>query len=248
MVNFLIVITGYNCARYVKPCINSVLNQKKGNWLANIVVYNDGSLDETQEILTQYKKIIIIKSNKNMGAAYGRNLCIKKYANPEDVVILLGLDDQLLPNCLNTISEKYKSGAWVTYGNWINQSGNGLPENFELEFNTETHKNRDYRKVRYRSTAPNTFKAFLFNAIPEQDFKINNKWIDTTTESEVMFSCLEMSGEKRIAVIKEPIYLYNQNLINGTQRRLGQAYKNEIYNIIINRPKKELYENIKHIG
>lgn len=246
MLNFLIVITGFNCASFVKPCINSVLNQKKGDWTAFIVVYNDASFDGTQEILTQYKNITILKSNKNIGATYGRNLCIKTYGNPDDVVILLGLDDQLLPNCLNTIADKYKAGAWVTYGNWINQSGNGLPENFELDFDQQTHQNRDYRKVKYRSTAPNTFKTFLFNAIPEQDFKINNKWIDTTTESEVMFSCLEMAGEKRIAVIKEPIYLYNQNLSNGTQRRLGQAYKNEIYNIIINRPKKELYENIKY--
>lgn len=243
MLNFLIVITGYNCARFVKPCINSVLNQKKGDWSAVIVVYNDGSFDETQQILSQYKNITIIKSNKNIGAAYGRNICIKKYGNPNDVVLLLGLDDQLLPNCLNTIAEKYKAGAWVTYGNWINQNGMGLPNDFQLDFDKQTHENRDYRKVKYRSTAPNTFKAFLFNAIPEDDFKINGKWIDTTTESEVMFSCLEMAGQNRIAVIKEPIYLYNQNYYNSSQRRLGQAYKNKIYNIIINRPKKELYEN-----
>jgi hypothetical protein len=84
----------------------------------------------------------------------------------------------------------------------------------------------------------------LFDYIPKEDFKLNGKWIDTTTESELMFSCLEMSGRHRIGVIEKPVYLYNRTLPNGTQKRLGQAYKNEVYAQIIARPKKDLLGNL----
>lgn len=248
MTNFLIIATGFNCAEYVKPCIDSVKNQTPGNWKMQAVFIDDGSTDYTGRNISNnisghaYSRLPIYyyeHFSLNEGAAYRRHQAIKKYSwYGREVVILLGLDDQLLPNALNTIAAQYEAGKWMTYGNWVNQHGFGLPPDFELEFSYATHLTRDYRKATYRSTAPNTFCVELFNRIPESDFMLNGRWLDTTTESEVMFSCLEMCGRDRIGVIKEPIYLYNQNLPNGTQRRLGQGYKNEVYAEIIKRPKK----------
>lgn len=213
-----------------------------------VLAYNDGSTDNTQsEILKHqgmFRKYYFQNAKSNMGAAYRRCQLISLLEyEPEDVIILLGMDDELLPNALERIKQEYDAGKWMTYGNWINQNGVGLPADFDLDFPQEIHDNRDYRKVLYRSTSPNTFKRKLFNKIPIEDFKIGEEWINTTTESELMFSCLEMCGQKRIGVIKDKIYMYNQGIPNSAQRRLGQAYKNQIYNIVINRPKKPLYEN-----
>lgn len=260
---FHIIATGYNCAKYVEKCINSVVAQDYDNWVLSIA--NDASTDDTYqqivihaEIAADHGKRKIIsfheKDGVNKGAAYQRYANIITLSNPEstperylirpdDVIVLLGMDDELLPGALSRIKQEYDKGKWMTYGNWINQHGKGLPDDFELDFPDEIHATRDYRKVKYRSTAPNTFYAKLFFKIPEVDFQINGKWLDTTTESELMFSCLEMCGKDRIGIIREPIYLYNQNLPNGTQRRLGQQYKNEVYAQIAARPKKPLYEN-----
>jgi len=240
-ISFLIVVTGYNCAHFVDKCIRSIQSQTYTNY--RIVVINDGSTDYTLRMLEQYH-IEIINNSTNLGAAYSRYVAIHANAKPDDVILLLGLDDELKPDCLETVVKQYEQGKWMTYGNWIDQHDNGLPENFKLDFDKITHKKRDYRKVTYRSTAPNTFYAKLFFKIPESDFKLNDKWIDTTTESEVMFSCLEMCGEKRIGVIHKYIYLYNRDLPNGTLRRLGLNYKYSIYGQIIKRPRKPLYENI----
>jgi glycosyltransferase involved in cell wall biosynthesis len=249
MVNFLIITTGFNCARYVSPCIDSLIFQTPGNYTKRIVAVNDGSTDLTDFYLNPYsgRHISIIHNQHNCGAAYSRLIAIKKYGRPGDIVVLVGLDDRLLLNALNVIAEKYAAGCWVTYGNWINQNGRGLPPDFDLNFDDETHKSRNYRLVKYRSTAPNTFKIELFNAIPDDEFKLNGKWIDTTTESHLMFSCLEMAGRDRIGVIHEPIYVYNELLPKGTQRRLGQSYKNAVYAEMIKRPKKPLYEYIEHL-
>lgn len=240
---FYIIISGYNCKGLALECYKSLMELNYKNWEAFIT--DDASEDGTYEALVEINKdqrVRLYKNTKNEGAAFNRfvSICYVHYMNPEDVIIFLGLDDRLTPNALDVIKAQYDAGKWMTYGNWVNQHGKGLPKDFDLHFDDDTHANRDYRKVKYRSTAPNTFKKFLFDQIPVEDFKIDGKWIDSTTESEVMFSCLEMSGKGRIGVIEEPIYVYNQNLPNGTLARLGKEHKYKIYDEIIKRPKKNL--------
>lgn len=243
MVKFFIIASGYNCKDLAVDCYQSLLLLKYDNWQA--VLIDDASTDGTdlslQRTYAMYpdERVSMVRNVENMGAACNRLAAINSFKlDKEEVIVFLGLDDRLLPNALDVIKAQYDAGKWMTYGNWINQHGIGLPKDFDLYFDEETHKNRDYRKVKYRSTAPNTFKKFLFDEIPVEDFKIDGKWIDSTTESEVMFSCLEMSGKDRIGVIEEPIYVYNQNLPGGTLARLGADYKYKIYNEIIKRPKK----------
>lgn len=240
--NIHIVATGYNCAKYVQPCVQSVLSQTHPNFHLHLV--NDGSTDETETELNQFEgnpQITVYNFGENRGACYRRFNVIKPLP-PDAIILLLGLDDELFPECLERVLREYKNGKWVTYGNWKNQHGIGLPKDFDLTFDAETHRLRNYRVVKYRSTAPNTFYKFLFDKIPSEQFQLNGKWIDSTTESELMFSCLEMSGESRIGLIRDYIYKYNQNLPNGTLARLGTEYKYSIYNEIIKREKKPLLE------
>ena len=243
MVNFLIVSSGYNCNELAHKCIASVLKQTYKNFTA--VFISDGSSDGTLTLENIPKELhderVWIELNPdNVGAAKRRYDAIKQYADDEEtVVLLLGLDDELMPNCLERIAKEYEQGKWMTYGNWKDQTGWMLPNGF-LNFKEETHNDRSYRKVEFRSTAPNTFKRFLFDRIPPSDFTLNGKWIDSTTESELMFSCLEMCGKERIGVIQEPIYLYNRNLPGGTLKRLGVKYKYDIYAKVIAREKKPL--------
>lgn len=244
MIHIEIVATGFNCERYVERCVRSVFLQKYQHW--NLTLIDDGSKDRTPQYFNRIKdsRISCHRFIDNQGATFRRYNTIKAMSNNQSVVLLLGMDDELLPNCLEVIKRKYESGCWMTYGNWVNQIGRGLPSDFQLEFDDATHASRSYRSVTYRSTAPNTFRKFLFDMIPATDFQINGEWIKTTTESEIMYSCLEMSGEKRIGVIHQPIYLYNQHR-NSVSHRLGQGYKNRIHEIIKSRPKKPLYENIE---
>lgn len=241
----LIIATGYNCEGYAEKCIASVQAQTYQNYEA--VFISDGSTDKTGGMIVQYcdkvkdERLIPKLYSINNGAAKRRYDAIKEYAkDKETVILLLGLDDELMPNCLERIKKEYDNGKWMTYGNWKNQHGKMLPKGF-LNFPDIIHNDRSYRKVQYRSTAPNTFKRFLFDQIPEDDFKINGEWIKSTTESELMFSCLEMCGKHMIGVIEDPIYLYNENLPGGTLKRLGVKYKYDIYNQVIQRPKKPLY-------
>ena len=242
MVNIFVIVTGWNCSGRPKKAYTSLASQTYTNFTALFI--SDGSTDLTSQELEELpkKKWLKCKINvNNLGAARNRYSAIKRH-KPNDVIMFMGMDDVLKPNCLQVIADKYKEGVWMTYGNW--QSQKGHPNHISLVFNKRTHKTRNYRKVSYRSTAPNTFKAFLFNKIPKEDFKLDGKWMRTCTESEVMFSCLEMCGENRIGIISEPIYIYYKYLPNGTLRTQGSGFKREVLKRICKRPKKELVNDI----
>lgn len=239
---FLIVCSGLNCGNNVKKCFTSIVNQTYKNFKA--ILISDGSTDNTADELLKIKnidpRVSVEIYEDNKAAAYRRYFAINNSGiDEETVIVLVGLDDHIFPDALATIKQQYDAGKWMTYGNWINQYGKMLPKGF-LHFDEETHKNRDYRKVLYRSTGLNTFKKFLFDNIPVDDFKMDGKWIDSTTESELMFSCLEMCGKDKIGIIEKAICLYNANLPGGTLRRLGSDYKYKIYDRIVLRPKKDL--------
>lgn len=228
----------------MKSCYESLI--KIGNnyeWEAELI--DDGSTDnlETQKALLNLPKdnrIKITYFKDNLGASHRRFFSIQNAnLSDEDVIILLGLDDQLLPNALIQIDADYSKGVWMTYGNWINQYKQSLTPLF-LRFNDKIHSNRSYRKEKYRSTAPNTFKKFLFDKMSEEDFKFKGEWIKATTESNLMFSCMEMCGKEKIGVITKPIYLYNKGRIDNARSRFGEKYQNEIYADVVSKPKRNL--------
>lgn len=240
--HFFIIATGYNCAEKVKPCIDSVKKQTYKNYTA--VFIDDGSDDATgTEIVNRTQKankLQAVPFFENKGAAFRRYDILKSnLVQPDSVVLLLGLDDELLPNCLERIKQEYDNGAWMTYGNWIGSDGYTLPDGF-LDFPQSIHEMRYYRSVRYRSTAPNTFRAHLFDHFTEDDFKFRGEWIKATTESNLMISLLEMCGQSRIGVIKEPIYLYNIGRVDNARRRFGSAYQDSIYRDVKKRKPREL--------
>ena len=49
-----IVIPVYNAGRYIKRCVDSIIEQTYQNW--EIIAINDGSTDDSLAILNQYKE------------------------------------------------------------------------------------------------------------------------------------------------------------------------------------------------
>lgn len=249
--HFLIIVTGYNCESFVHACYESLVNQTYENWSA--VFISDGSTDNTAKEIATLQGVYKEPFYTNAGAAKRRFDAIRKYGLDDDIVLLLGMDDELRTYALERIVTEYEQGKWMTYGNYAiatqKKIGNRVitkrkaPMNaYTLSFPQETHDARAYRKLSYRSTNPNTFRKFLFNQLSPDDFKVNGEWIKATTESPLMFACLEMCGEGRIGVISDPIYLYRQRGKDNARRRMPEGYQDMVYREIISRPKKELYE------
>lgn len=101
---FSIIIPAYNCEKTIVKCIESVLNQNYD--LYEIVVVNDGSKDNTLEILkkeySDNKKIKILNKS-NSGVSDARNLGIKN--SSFDWILFLDSDDWIEDNSLNYLND-----------------------------------------------------------------------------------------------------------------------------------------------
>lgn len=76
-VSVSVIIPCYNVSKYIKKCLDSILNSTLKN--IEVIVINDGSKDDTLSILKSYKdpRIILI-DKKNEGVACARNDGLKK--------------------------------------------------------------------------------------------------------------------------------------------------------------------------
>lgn len=79
---FSVVIPAYNCADTIERVLDSVLDQTRFDLIDEIIIINDGSKDNTEEVIQNYikiKKCNIIKfiTQKNHGVSYTRNKGIK---------------------------------------------------------------------------------------------------------------------------------------------------------------------------
>ena len=95
-----IILPNYNSSKTIKETISSVLNQTYKNW--ELIIVDDHSDKKTKSILfkfKKFKKIKIFYLNKNKGAAYCRNLAIKK--SKSYYIAYIDSDDLWKKNKLN---------------------------------------------------------------------------------------------------------------------------------------------------
>lgn len=90
-----VIIPCYNHGRYLQQSIESALNQMGVN--TEVIVVNDGSTDNTEDICNQYPSVIKIDTHR-VGLSAARNIGV--YMSTGDFVTFLDADDYLHPNGL----------------------------------------------------------------------------------------------------------------------------------------------------
>ncbi len=98
---FSIIIPTYNRSQTIQRAINSILMQSFKNW--ELIIIDDGSTDNTKEIIQKFKdkRIIYFKLNKNKGVNFARNKGIEKAKG--EWILFLDSDDEYLDNSFNVI-------------------------------------------------------------------------------------------------------------------------------------------------
>ena len=104
-----ILIPTYNREQYIKPCIDSILNQTYKD--INIIIYDDGSTDNTEATIKEYqtthKNIKYIKSKENRGVGFARNILLE--SSTADYIAWQDSDDISSPDriekCLRYITQ-----------------------------------------------------------------------------------------------------------------------------------------------
>ena len=116
------IIPTYNSAQYITIAIESVLKQTYPNY--EIIVIDDGSTDNTFDIIKKFSDQIVYIYKPNGGPASARNLGIKKSSG--EYIAFLDADDYWLPDRLaiqiNYLKEK-PHVALVHSNTWILENG-----------------------------------------------------------------------------------------------------------------------------
>lgn len=112
-----IIIPAYNCADYINRTIDSIFAQTYPRTNLEVIIVNDGSTDETANILSNYEHEFTIIHTKNKGVSAARNEGLK-YSTGE-FIQFLDSDDILLPNKIEEqVNILKENNADVAYGIW----------------------------------------------------------------------------------------------------------------------------------
>lgn len=168
-----VIIPVYNSEKYLKTCLNSLLEQSFQDF--TLIAVDDGSIDSSLSILNEYKlkfESMIVIHQKHLGSAAARNKALK-YIRTQ-YISFVDSDDYVHPNFLETLMNliiDYKSDivqCSIMKVNELNcqcddHSGNVYKlvdkNSYIKKFCISTHS------IEMTSLCNKLFKANLFNGI-----------------------------------------------------------------------------------
>lgn len=174
-----IIIPCYNQASFLPEAIESILNQTYPNY--EIVVIDDGSPDNVEEVAKQYTQVKLIKQ-KNQGAAIARNKGITE--SKGSYLIFLDADDKLLPNAVEVGVQYLTDNTDCSFVSGrvklIDQNGSfiKIPKQLKIEkdhFKSLLEANYIWTPgvVMYRRAIFDQYEGFSPNAGGSADYELN---------------------------------------------------------------------------
>ncbi|MGB2071164.1 MAG: glycosyltransferase family 2 protein [Poseidonia sp.] len=127
-----VYIPAYNVSDYIEEAVDSALAQTYNN--IEICVHNDGSTDDTLQILKRrYKKNpkVRIGSGPNRGISAASNQAI--LAGSGELIMQLDGDDTIEPDAVEVLLKSIRNGHVCAYGNFrrIDPDGNHIDDGWE---------------------------------------------------------------------------------------------------------------------
>lgn len=138
-----VLINNYNYALFIDDCINSLLKQTYKN--IEIIFYDDGSNDNSLDVVKKYKDDVIIISNKNFGRKPGLNQAnainqaFEKSTG--EIICLLDSDDFFTPDKIEKTVKAFEKDKEVV----LVQHSFFLFVNNEITDKQTFARNMDYR-------------------------------------------------------------------------------------------------------
>lgn len=138
------IVPCYNVEDYVHRALNSVLMQTHQDFW--IYAVNDGSTDNTLQILEQYTHRCVSISQPHAGPAAARNRAIRESASP--FIAFIDADDEWLPDKLErqiSLLQRNKSLGMVCSHCLISESG--TEKSFDALANSMPHSGRLFQHL-----------------------------------------------------------------------------------------------------
>lgn len=233
-----IIIPVYNAEKYLERCLNSILNQTYKNF--EVIAVNDGSLDNSLDILQKYTDKLNIKiiNQENSGVAKAREVGIK-YSVSQYITFIDSddyIDNDYLEKLVNTLEKTNTNICCSRFAMHFN-----IPLINKIAFNAKKLKlqkvnlisNKDFLiKINVVTTGKLYKKEYLIK---------NNKFFDANEDLSINYLIFAKAND--VSFVNNTRYHYVPNSEGLVSTKLnGYNYENIINTIL---PLSHLKENFK---
>lgn len=202
-----VIIPVYNAEKYIKDCIDSVINQTFND--IEIICINDASTDDSLKILKEYEsnnKNLTIISQKKLGVSAARNTGIKLAKSA--FILFVDSDDILNKKAIETV---YHS-ATATNADITIFGHQNMVQDKIIKNNINLLKNFEKDKSNMNTLLPLT--NYVWDKLFKKEFLINNQvyfqeGIVASEDGYFILTCLSKKPE--ISTIPEILYTYRNN-------------------------------------
>ena len=231
-----VILPMYNAQRYIKTCVQSVLNQTFGNF--ELICVDDCSTDDTLKIVLemaqQDRRIKIVRHAKNSGAAAEpRNTGIRMSRGK--YIAFLDADDMYTPTALMelvTVAEKFKADVVHTEQVLFpeNQTIDVTPE---TKFTTFSKEKGGFCKEAFLETTnlaervqmfyKGRFFGWVHNKLYRRDFLMekNIHFAKLLTSEDIVFYFQVLCTAPRIVRVPNIVYIYRHNPDSITRKMVS---------------------------
>jgi glycosyltransferase involved in cell wall biosynthesis len=247
----VIVTCSYNNARFCEWNLDSVRNQKYGNW--HMIYVCDGASPEagsdgTNRLVRDYiathnmqDKVTLICNEQRCGAMANLYKAIHM-CNPTDIIAVLDGDDRFAhDHVLARVNQEYQNpNVWLTYGQYREYSSGR--RGFCQPMPAQIVEHNAYRSYTSGPSHLRTFYAGLFHKINKEDLMHEGEFFKMTYDLAMMYPMMEMAGS-RFAFIPDILVDYNDiNPIND--HKVSKDLQRQLDLLIRG---KELYQKLESL-
>lgn len=229
-----IILPVYNVSKYLRCCLNSIVNQTYSN--IEIIAVNDGSTDNSLDILKEYKMkdsriSIVNKKNGGLMSAWIEGL---KYAN-SDLVTFVDSDDWIDVNLIEKLyNAMYSNDSDIVISSYQEEWNNGKTKIIYNQFSSGYYEIDSFifgkiinydGKYRNRGLIINRWGKLIKKELLLKNIKYCDLSISYGEDVNIM---IPVFGEaKSMYVINEPLYHYRMNQ-NSITHSYIKNMKNQI--------------------
>lgn len=211
-----VIIPVYNGEKYLRKCLDSIVNQTIGIDNLEVIVVNDNSTDSSLDIINEYcnnySNFKLISNKSQLGAGESRNKAIGEVNS--DYLTFIDCDDFLSSNAYeDSLSKIYESGADLLIYNWKTYTGTDYVEPINIhQQNTLENKlinsiDENPKLIFSTSSCNKIYHKSLFKYL-----KFSNSLYDDNLA--VVSSLINAS---KIFLSKDATYFYRKNLTSTTE-------------------------------
>lgn len=215
-----VIMPVYNAAETVEKSIESILNQEYDNKKIQLIMINDGSNDNSLEIIKKYEaENILVIDKENSGVSDTRNIGLD--AAEGKYILFLDSDDTISKNTISSIvpffDEHYDEIDLVSYKIIPILNGKKLKQHYRSKFLKET------------GIYDLTEKEGWYTSITTMNYCIKNKFkenikFEGSYHEDQKFSMYVVKDKMKIGYVKDGTYWYIQNPNSITKTKFYAYY------------------------